>query len=71
MGLLKHGFFSVVNIAVLLNLRLIVDAEPWIQRNQAHGGPTVIHGFSTAWRVGTPNPDIVQGATVFWNSGIH
>lgn len=62
MGLFKHGFFSVVNISVLLNLQLIVDAEPWIQRNQAYGGPTVklymdfqLHGGL----VGTPNPDIV------------
>ena len=41
------------------------DAEPWIGR----ANNKIRLRFSSAWRVGTPDPQIVQGSTMFRNEG--
>ena len=61
-----HGFFSIVNTAVLHNPRLVESMEAGLQTRTANC--KVILRFSTVRRVSTPNPRVVQGSIVYRNS---
>ena len=65
MGPVICRFFSVVSTTVLHDPRLVAFLDMELQIQRASYKLKVIWEFSTPWRIGVPNPSVVQGSLVY------
>ena len=58
-----HFFFSIANTTVHYDLKVVKtrDVELWIQGLHRWRAD---YKFSTGWRVGAPNPHVIEGLAV-------